>query len=91
VRVIPLIAPPLHSYTPEEYREYVRSLYERPEGTTPVSGMKIIFGEKVTQVRFDKGKEKKLSKKEVKVLAEFYEKTEEELLELFGKRKVEVI
>jgi len=90
-RIIPLLHKPLQEHSPEEYKEYIQSLYIQPEGTTPVNGVKIVFGEKVTQVRFTNGKEKKLSRKEVSVLAEFYERKEEELLELFEKRKIVIV
>jgi len=87
-RQAPLIGPAFSTYTPETFKQYVTGLYERPAGLSPVSGVKIIFGEKVTQVRFVKGKVKEIKGKDVRVLAEFYEKTEEELLELFKKRKI---
>ena len=90
-RTIPLIGPAFTEQTPETFKEYVTSLYEQPANTTPVPGVKICYGDKVTQVRFAKGKEKKVTKKDVKVLAEFYEKKETEILELFKKRKVVVV
>lgn len=90
-RIIPLIGKALGERTPAEFRQFVRSLYERPEGTSPIDGIKISFGEKVTQVRFVKGKAKEIKAKDVKVLAEFYKRKEEELLELFAKRKVKIL
>ena len=91
MRIIPLIAPPLASYSPESYREYIRSLYVRPPSSTPVNGIKICFGEKVTQVRFTKGKKREIKKKEIELLAEFYKKKYKEILELMKLRKVVIV
>ncbi len=91
MRIIPLLAPALESYDPEDFREYVRSLYERPASSSPVNGIKICFGEKVTQVRFVKGKKREIKKKEIELLAGFYGKKYEEIRELMSLRKVEIV
>lgn len=90
-RVIPLISKSLSKQTPEEYHAHVKSLYVRPPGSTPVNGVKIVFGKKVTQVRFGKDMPKRITKKQIKMLADFYEKTEQEITELMQKRKVEIV
>lgn len=62
-----LLGPPINTLLPEEYKEYVKSLYERPEDEPPVRGIKIHFGDR-TILRFsgDRKKEDGVKKKELR-------------------------
>jgi hypothetical protein len=89
-RQIPLIGPAFTTQTPESFRNFVKALYEMPEKATPVPHIKIVFGKKVTQVRFSKGVKRVVTKAQLKTLAEFYETSVKDLTELLTKRKVTI-
>ena len=87
------LAQEIRKHTPESYKEYVTSLYEKPEtssGSQAVAGVGITFGKR-TIVRVTR-KPKIVLTSEIKLLAEEYGRKYEEVLALFKdkKRKIEV-
>lgn len=87
----PLLGKPLKDYSPEEFREYVRSLYQKPESKESESapGITITNGKRV--IIRNKREPKYVTLKEVAALAKEYEfESTEVLLAYFKKRKHEV-
>ena len=87
----PLLGSPLQSYSPAQFREYVRSLYQKPETKESASaeGISIYVGKRI--IIKNKREPKYVTLKEVAALAKEYEfESTEVLLELFKKRKHEV-
>lgn len=88
-RVIPLIGPDFKRQSPLTFYNRVRSLFEKPAGSSSVEGIKISFGKKVTQVRVTR-QERVVTHQEVELLAKEYDKTVEEISETLTKRKVQI-
>ena len=88
-----LLAPKgIRNYEAKEFKQYIVGMYERPptKGSQEVEGVGITFGTRtVVRVKRDP---KYVTKKEIKILAEEYGKSEEELTALFSakQRKIEV-
>lgn len=89
-REIPLIGPAIESLDAPTFKARLESLYEKTETEKkqPIQGLHIVFGQKTT-VRSTRAK-KELSMQEVHELAKFYERSPEELLQIFKKRKYTV-
>ena len=90
-RTIPLLTTHISHRTPQQLLAYVKGLHKKPENSSPVEGIKIVYGKKVTQVRFTREGKKRVTMTEIKLLSEFYKKPEAGILELMKKRKVDII
>lgn len=85
-----LLGPDFKAQSPEQFYEYVKSLRRVAEskGSKSVQDITISFGAKViVRLRRD---EKYLTTAEVKLLAAEYERSIDELLAIFKKRKIQI-
>lgn len=86
-----LLGPPIGSYTPEGFIEYVKSLYNAAasKGSKSVDGVTLTFGKRII-VRI-KRNPKAVTRDEVVRLAEENEQDEIELITLLHSRKVGIV
>lgn len=78
------------AHTPEEFMEFVKSLYTPPAGERAVRGVSLTVKEKGLLIRF-KDRGKIVTETELKTLCEYYELKEDYLRAELKKRKVEIL